>query len=68
MPFQHRAAGDGVKVIAVHPVGRISQKPAGRKDTDVVGGDIAGKAEDRHCQTNWPGAEEAIIEDSQGAS
>ena len=22
----------------------------------------------RHCQTNWPGAEEAIIEDSQGAS
>ena len=21
-----------------------------------------------HCQTNWPGAEEAIIEDSQGAS
>ena len=22
----------------------------------------------RHCQTNWPGAEEAIIEDSQAAS
>ena len=21
-----------------------------------------------HCQTNWPGAEEAIIEDSQGVS
>ena len=21
-----------------------------------------------HCQTNWPGAEEAIIEDSQAAS
>ena len=21
-----------------------------------------------YCQTNWPGAEEAIIEDSQGAS
>ena len=23
---------------------------------------------ERHCQTNWPGAEEAIIEDSQAAS
>ncbi len=22
----------------------------------------------RHCQTNWPGAEEAIIKDSQAAS
>ncbi len=29
---------------------------------------IAGEASRRHCQTNWPGAEEAIIEDSQGAS
>ena len=58
----------------VHPARDIATTiaqadPAGNKlPSNLRGWNLIAKDSWGHCQTNWPGAEEAIIEDSQGAS